>query len=703
MNPVASIRRGMARVLAKARIVGAYLIYEQTILVLTVMFCAGGAATLWHLSRLSSTLVESGALQGTSLYSGSLTELRTFYGSEVVDRIRSRGIEATHDYAAKQGTIPIPATFTIEFGKHIGQKSPGMQIRLYSDYPFPFRKDGGPRDSFERDALRELRKNPGQPYFRFEDFQGRAALRYATAVQLRSGCVSCHNTHPESPKLDWQVGDVRGVQEIIRPLDSAIAETHAGLKSTFVLLGTMGLLGVGGLAMVIGRMRRTSTELQQRVAERMAAETRLAALHEINLAATSTLDLHAMLRVLLEKIGFILPYAAATVRLFDKSSGLLEPIACMNLDENEWKSDRWRGGRGVPNVVFQKRAPWIMRNVQTDPRVQDPEFFRREGLVSYLGVPLIVKDEIFGVISFYTRKEHEFGGDEVEFLSTLVGQAAIAIHNSQLFEQTKSQAAEMEKSNRVKDEFLSVMSHELRTPLNVVMGYAGLMKEGILGGVSEEQTKALEKIGDRAKDQLAMIDSILFATSVETREIKAESHELNLAAFLDDLKSSYEVSVETKIRLNWIYADDLPVVHLDTAKLRHVLQNLINNAMKFTREGGVTVSARIKKVDGEEPAGNGKNGEKPLSSAYVEFKVADTGIGIAESHVPVIFDKFRQVDSSETRPYGGVGIGLYIVKKFTEMLGGTVDVESKPGEGSTFTVRVPCTLVNVNGPGADWI
>jgi signal transduction histidine kinase len=327
--------------------------------------------------------------------------------------------------------------------------------------------------------------------------------------------------------------------------------------------------------------------------------------------------------------------------------------------------------------VFESRVPWMVRNIQTDRRVQDPEFFRRQGLVSYLGVPLIVKDDILGVISFYTKKEHEFGSDEVEFLSTLVGQAAIAIHNSQLFEQTRTQAVDREKSNSVKDEFLSVMSHELRTPLNVVIGYTGLLKEGVLGEIGPEQSKALDKITDRAKDQLTMIDSILFATSVEAREIKAEPHEVNLATFLEDLKSSYNVSVTKGLCLSWEYPADLPVAHIDAAKLRHILQNLVNNAIKFTQRGEVTISLKITSA--------GANGRPK----FMEFKVADTGIGIAAPFVAVIFDKFRQVDSSETRPYGGVGIGLYIVKKFTEMLGGTVEVESVPGEGSAFTVRVP--------------
>jgi signal transduction histidine kinase len=255
---------------AKMRAAAVHLVYERTIALLTVMFCGGVIVTLWHMSYLSSALVESGALQGTALYSATLTELRTFYNSQVVERVRPRGVEVTHDYVVKDGAIPIPATFSIEFGKHIGQKIRGMEIRLYSDFPFPFRKDGGARDSFEREALTRLRSEPGKPFVQFEDFQGRPSLRYATAVRMQAGCVACHNTHPESPKKDWKVGDVRGVQEIIRPLDSAAAETRAGLQNTFFLLGSMGLLGLSGLGLVIGRMRKTSVELEQRVAERTA-------------------------------------------------------------------------------------------------------------------------------------------------------------------------------------------------------------------------------------------------------------------------------------------------------------------------------------------------------------------------------------------------------------------------------------------------
>ncbi|MBI4489191.1 MAG: GAF domain-containing protein [Deltaproteobacteria bacterium] len=400
---------------------------------------------------------------------------------------------------------------------------------------------------------------------------------------------------------------------------------------------------------------------------------RMRALREIDMAITSTLDLHTVLDVLLKKIDLALPYAAATVRLYNKASGLLEPVACRNIDEEEWKVEQWKGGRGVPNVVFERKAPWMVRNVQTDPSVQDPEFFRRHGLVSYLGIPLIVKDEILGVISFYTKEEHEFSHEELEFLTTLAGQAAIAIHNSQLYEESREQAVELEKAIKVKDEFLSVMSHELRTPLNVVMGYAGMIKDRMLGEINREQERALGKIVSRSRDLLSMIIGILEATRIEAEEVKVESQRVNLVNFLDELRLAYDVPLDKELDLIWDYPPELPAVKTDSEKLKQILQNLINNAMKFTEKGSVKISVRY------------------LPDAEVtEFKVADTGIGIEKESFPVIFEKFRQLDSSETRPYGGVGMGLYIVKKFTELLGGEVEVESEPGKGSTFTVTIPC-------------
>ena len=263
--------QAVRRAVARAWRTCVQLLYERTILVLTILFCAGGAGTLWYLSRLSSNLIQSAALEGTAWYSEALTEFITLYTSEVVVPAQTRGIEVTHDYRARKGAIPLPPTLSMEIGTRIAEKGYGMRVRLYSDYPFPWRKDGGPKDEFEREALQYLRQHPDQSFIRFEDFRGLPSLRYATADRMRASCVGCHNSHPDSPKTDWKEGDVRGVLEVIRPLDVIVAQTQEGLQGTFALMGVMSALGLSGLALVVGRLRRTSVELEQQVENRTAA------------------------------------------------------------------------------------------------------------------------------------------------------------------------------------------------------------------------------------------------------------------------------------------------------------------------------------------------------------------------------------------------------------------------------------------------
>ncbi len=174
---------------------------------------------------------------------------------------------------------------------------------------------------------------------------------------------------------------------------------------------------------------------------------RIRALSEINVAITSTLDLSAVLNVLMEKINFFLPYAAVLVWLFDKDRGALEKAACWNLPEAEWKGRRLKGTPLLVKEAIETKMPVAVDNIQTDPRTIDPDFYRRYGLVSYLGIPMLDKGEVLGLLIFLTREAHKFTNEEIEFLKTLASQAAIAIHNSQLYEQTRNQAVELEKAN----------------------------------------------------------------------------------------------------------------------------------------------------------------------------------------------------------------------------------------------------------------
>ena len=179
-----------------------------------ILIVAGLLSIIWLVQYEQRQM----ALKYAQLYTTSLEEFRSIYSSQIVDQVEPHGIKITHQ-ATESGEIPFPATFSIEFSKKISSSEMGFRARLYSDYPFPWRlKEGGPKDSFEREALVALRKNSEKPFIRYEDVNGISSLRFGRAVVFGQSCVDCHNSHPKSPKVDWKVGDVRGVEEIIIPL-----------------------------------------------------------------------------------------------------------------------------------------------------------------------------------------------------------------------------------------------------------------------------------------------------------------------------------------------------------------------------------------------------------------------------------------------------------------------------------------------------
>jgi two-component system chemotaxis sensor kinase CheA len=170
---------------------------------------------------------------------------------------------------------------------------------------------------------------------------------------------------------------------------------------------------------------------------------------------------------------------------------------------------------------------------------------------------------------------------------------------------------------------------------------------------------------------------------METEQLIASLEEVDLCEFLENLKSDYAISFSNKnVDLRWEHATDLPLARLDRDKLRHILENLINNAIKFTEAGSIIVAARLV----ENSAQLSKTG---THSRWVELAVADTGVGMPAESLALIFEKFCQLDATSTRLHGGVGIGLYLVKRFATVLGGDVMVESQVGKGSTFTVTIP--------------
>jgi signal transduction histidine kinase len=430
----------------------------------------------------------------------------------------------------------------------------------------------------------------------------------------------------------------------------------------------------------VGRMRRLAQEKEEEVRrEQRAAEElrrqreRLEAMHEVNVAVTSTNETNSIVNALLEKTLSHLPYAAALVRLRDPESQLVETVAAKGFDTKERvDADSLSFIDGIMKAV----EPLIVRNVFADNRVEHLEFFKKEGLVSIIGMPLVANGETLGCLVYAAREEHGFGAEEIEFLNTLAGQAAIAIHHSQLYRQSQQQTEELRHAHLIKDEFLKMVSNELKTPLSVISGYSDMFNQGLLGELTPIQEKAIETIGRQSRELHGLISKVLQVSDIESETLLAAKTEINLWEFMSELRAEYDAPLAKNVKIIWDYPADLPTVQSDRPKLKRIAENLINNAVKFTEHGSVVISANYL-----------------APSRILELKVADTGIGMSSERRGVIFQKFRQLhEAHRVLQPGGVGLGLYIVKKYMDVLGGEIGVESEPAKGSTFIMRIPVAL-----------
>ncbi|MFN8624388.1 MAG: HAMP domain-containing sensor histidine kinase [Candidatus Binatia bacterium] len=234
---------------------------------------------------------------------------------------------------------------------------------------------------------------------------------------------------------------------------------------------------------------------------------------------------------------------------------------------------------------------------------------------------------------------------------------------------------EAEAASRVKSEFLATVSHELRTPLVAVLGYTELLLDGEFGALQPDQHNALQRVHYRGQELLEVINATLDVSRLEAEPISLDVQTVDTAALLTELQGELQrISTSDGVRVEWDIPASLPALATDPGKLKIVLRNLVRNALKFTERGHVKIRAQPC-VDG------------------IELCVSDTGIGIAADMLPVIFEPFRQVDGADTRRFGGVGLGLYLVRRLVDLLGGQISVASTVGEGSTFRVQLPLTHV----------
>ncbi len=429
------------------------------------------------------------------------------------------------------------------------------------------------------------------------------------------------------------------------------------------------------------RLQQANDVLKEEIIQRKQAQgevsrqhRRLRSLYEIGAEINRTLDQANLLDGFFGKIETLRPQWGISVFLRNARTRALKAAKGRHLEPALWWTED-RDGVESPastlnQLVIEQKTPIVVDDLQCDSRAALFEPWLESGWNGAAVLPLMAEGEILGSLGFYSRERHSFSEDEAQFLVTLSGQLATAVLNSRLYDQSRQQAAELLQANKAKDEFLNVMSHELRTPLNVISGYAQVLSQGLLGEANDEQKHAAEKIIYHSTDLLRMINEILQVGGLQAGIVQAYVSNVDINEIIAKLKSTFEVLPKKGIFVNWNVSSDLPIVKTDGDKLAHVLQNLLHNSIKFTEEGGVTLSTRCVGQD-------------------IEFKVSDSGIGISQDMLPLIFEMFRQVDSTKTRAYSGVGVGLFIVKKFTDILNGKIAVESTPGFGTTFTLTIP--------------
>lgn len=403
---------------------------------------------------------------------------------------------------------------------------------------------------------------------------------------------------------------------------------------------------------------------------------RLSRLMKIGAAISSELDLDALLRTISQTTSHLLQAERSTVFVVDSLKNELWSRVAEGLGNKEIRIPL---SAGIAGLVATTGNPVRISDAYRDPRF-NPEVDKRTGYQtrSILCVPMRNRrGQVIGVFQVLNKRDAEFTALDEQLLASLSSQAAVAVENAKLYEEVQRTLTQLQVLDRMKTDFLNAISHELRTPLAPILGYTEILLGGGMGTLPANATRGVQAIADSGKRLLNLIESLLAFIRLDQGAMALKREPTNVSALLLGVADAFHArAAERKLTLQVATPDGLPPVSADPQELTMALNHLLDNAIKFTPAGGaITAGAR------QATGGDGQPG--------VEIMVEDTGIGIPADQHEKIFERFYQADSSLTRQYGGVGIGLAVVKQTIEAHGSHVTVESEPGKGSTFRFTLP--------------
>jgi signal transduction histidine kinase len=421
---------------------------------------------------------------------------------------------------------------------------------------------------------------------------------------------------------------------------------------------------------------RLLNELRQRtddLSESLQQQTATADV--LKVISRSTFDLQRVLQTLLDSAATLC--GAKHGMIFRYDGEICRAAAAHNAPPEYldlWQRTPIRAGRGTTaGRALLERRPVQIADVHADPEY---EFTAAKNMMKFrtvLAVPLLRDGVALGVIGLWKTEVAPFADKQIELLTTFADQAVIAIENVRLFDEIQDKSRQLAEASQHKSQFLANMSHELRTPLNAIIGVSEMLREDV--EALKQDTEPLDRVLGAARHLLALINDILDLSKIEAGRMELHLETFPLVPLIEDVAKTIEpMASKNGNRLVIECPADLGTIHADQTRFRQSLLNLASNANKFTEKGTITIAAHQAQENGRD---------------WVTLAVADTGIGMTSDQMSKLFQEFSQASSATASKYGGTGLGLAISRRFCQMMGGDITVESEPSRGSTFTIRLP--------------